>query len=497
MGIGTEGQNLIFLVSQPRAGSTMTQRVLGNHPDVHTVSEPWILLPSLYPLRFDNSEIDYNRKLFKIAWKSFFQQLPEQEDAYYDGLRVMYSYIYDRALETAGKKYFLDKTPRYYYIIPEICRAFPKAQFIILLRNPLAVICSIMTTWVKTEFSKLDRSKNDLTKAPGLLLEGIKQLGDRCLVLRYEKIIVNPEREFKKICMTMGLEFVPAMIEYGAQNSAKWRFGDQKLVYNKTRPDPENLDKWISSLQNPHIWQAANDYLQFLGHELVYRMGYSYRELRKILDDHQPKEVDWTGIPNVEWFQKKYRQHQKAPQTSLGYVIIAKEQKQNKQLTKSIASYKKAIELNPNSAWSHYNLGQALAKNGNFNEAAIAYEKAIQLKPDSSSFRYSLGEVLVEMGKLGQGAFQYNQAIKIKPNFSSCYNKLGEVLIQQGKLSEAITHFQKAIEFNPNLCWPYGNMAAVMAVEEKKEDAINYYQNAIKLNPNYKASHPELIKLIK
>jgi hypothetical protein len=36
-GIGPRGENLLFLVSQPRAGSTLLQRMLATHPDKSAV----------------------------------------------------------------------------------------------------------------------------------------------------------------------------------------------------------------------------------------------------------------------------------------------------------------------------------------------------------------------------------------------------------------------------------------------------------------------------
>ena len=44
-------ENLILMISPPRAGSTMLQRILGSHSDIHTVSEPWLVLHPLYALR--------------------------------------------------------------------------------------------------------------------------------------------------------------------------------------------------------------------------------------------------------------------------------------------------------------------------------------------------------------------------------------------------------------------------------------------------------------
>ena len=70
-----EGENLIFLISQSRAGSMMSQRIPGSYSNIYTVSEPWILLGPLYPLHFDNFDAECNTRLFKVARQNFFQQL--------------------------------------------------------------------------------------------------------------------------------------------------------------------------------------------------------------------------------------------------------------------------------------------------------------------------------------------------------------------------------------------------------------------------------------
>lgn len=103
----------------------------------------------------------------------------------------MYFYFYNCVLKDIGKKFFLDKILCYYYIIFEIYRIFFKVKFIILLRNFLVVFCLIINIWVKVKWFKMENFKYDLIKGLSLLLEGIKNLGDCCLVLYYEKIIFN------------------------------------------------------------------------------------------------------------------------------------------------------------------------------------------------------------------------------------------------------------------------------------------------------------------
>ena len=52
------------------------------------------------------------------------------KDLYIEALRQMGGKLYNRVLEVSGKQIFLDKTPRYYLIIPELKKIFPEAKFL-------------------------------------------------------------------------------------------------------------------------------------------------------------------------------------------------------------------------------------------------------------------------------------------------------------------------------------------------------------------------------
>lgn len=294
-----QGKNLIFLISQPRAGSTLTQRMLGSHSEIHTVSEPWLMLHPLYALRSEGYEVEYNAQWARNAVEGFVDELPDGKQAYFNGLRRMYSYLYNCAATSSGKKFFLDKTPRYYLIISELYKTFPEAHFIILLRNPLAVLCSTINTWTQDDYFRLHLYKQDLLEAPARLIDGINLLNNNCMVLHYEWLLLNPESEVNKICSWLGLHFSPEMIDYGkAKDQPVWRYGDQNKVYQDTKPDSQNLDKWIMALDNPQVWRIVNDYLEFLGVEKFLQLGYSYEEMRNLLDAKRPQWFDlWRTLP--------------------------------------------------------------------------------------------------------------------------------------------------------------------------------------------------------
>ena len=68
-------------------------------------------------------------------------------------MKLLKSHILDLYREISKKNrnddfiYFLDKTPRYYWILNEIHELFPEAKYIYLTRNPINVFSSTMTSW--------------------------------------------------------------------------------------------------------------------------------------------------------------------------------------------------------------------------------------------------------------------------------------------------------------------------------------------------------------
>jgi tetratricopeptide (TPR) repeat protein len=64
----------------------------------------------------------------------------------------------------------------------------------------------------------------------------------------------------------------------------------------------------------------------------------------------------------------------------------------------AIALFRTAIELDPESAGAHYNLGCALEGQGKRDEAIINFRKAVKLDPKAANFRRGLAATLARKG---------------------------------------------------------------------------------------------------
>ena len=310
MTIGSRGENLVFLISQPRAGSTLLQRILGSHPDIHTVAEPWLMLHPLYALRTQGHTAEYESAKAQAALRTFLQTLPRGEDEYRYALRKMCVHLYGAALAGSDGQLFLDKTPRYYLIIPELCQTFPRARFIILLRNPLAVLVSMLAAWTRWSLLSLHKYKEDLLRGPVLMLEGLDVLGDEVILIRYECLVQDPEVEVQRICDSLQIEFAPEILDYGQHGLPYWSLGDQQGVYNQTRPVALGSGRWMKALDDPQVWRLARDYLQTLGPLTVQRMGYSYEEMWQVLRARHPSNIAQQFTFSLDWLLEKPVQEQ-------------------------------------------------------------------------------------------------------------------------------------------------------------------------------------------
>ena len=128
----------------------------------------------------------------------------------------------------------------------------------------------------------------------------------------------------------------------------------------------------------------------------------------------------------------------------------------------ALRSVQRAIQLRPDFAAAHNNLGAVLKDQRRLEEAAASYQKAIQLQPDYAAAYNNLGGALRVLGRLEEAAASYQRAIQLEPEFAEAHRILGVVLSDQGRLEEAAASYQRAIRLEPDFAEAHKMLGVVL-----------------------------------
>ncbi|MCX7628511.1 MAG: tetratricopeptide repeat protein [Methylophilaceae bacterium] len=119
------------------------------------------------------------------------------------------------------------------------------------------------------------------------------------------------------------------------------------------------------------------------------------------------------------------------------------------QLDAAIQALRRAQELDPHSAGTCNDLGEALRLAGNLEEAKMAYERALALEPDHAQALNNLGVLCMQTdAERAQACFL--AAIRAQPAYAHPYNNLGVLLERQGRQDEALRCYEAAVVVQPD-----------------------------------------------
>ncbi len=247
------------------------------------------MLPLIYPLKKTGTYTEYSHKESHHAIVDFCEQLPAGKADYLSAMGKVAQELYEKASDE-NVTYFLDKTPRYHLICEQIMEAFPDGKFIFLWRNPLAVINSCIQTWGHGKWN-VWKHKIDLFEGAENLCSTFKAYQNRAIAIQYEQLISTPERVVEDISNYLEIDFSSRMIKEFSSVQLEGQMGDPTGVTRYRSIIQDSLDKWKLGLRGSHRKKWCRAYLEWLGLERLYLMGY---ELQNLLDD-------LNSLPNQWW----------------------------------------------------------------------------------------------------------------------------------------------------------------------------------------------------
>lgn len=286
-------EQLIFIASQPRAGSTYLQNVLSNNPITNTTSEPWIML-SVAPLLKPDLvyETSYNHKLAIKAVNIYQSKTGTDLKAEIKSLALN---MYAPMLE--GFDYVIDKTPRYWELLDELVALFPKSKIVVIRRNPIDVVKSIIKTWNKETIEQLNDYRSDLLKAPFVIDAFLEkhQNNKNVIAINYQDVISNRETVVKKLYSDLGLPYSELVLDTSKNEKFKGFFGD---------PYQNNTSKVNKILPN-FFDDFITGYGFYLGENYFKKHNFEYEKIAKTRSFEYFLNLEQQGtIPSVKTLLK-------------------------------------------------------------------------------------------------------------------------------------------------------------------------------------------------
>jgi predicted O-linked N-acetylglucosamine transferase (SPINDLY family) len=158
-------------------------------------------------------------------------------------------------------------------------------------------------------------------------------------------------------------------------------------------------------------------------------------------------------------------------------------------LDAAAASYRLALEINPNFAIAHYNLAVVLSDLGKSDDAIAQYRRALEIQPEFAEAHGNLGNVLKDLGRLEDAVTSYRRALEIQPSFAEAHYNLGNALNDLGRSADAVASYGRALVFRPDFAKAHSNLGNALQDLGRLDAAVLSYWRALEIDDHYLEAH--------
>ncbi len=202
----------VFVVGFMRTGTTLTQEVLGAHPQIFVADESDLLIKVINEVRRRVGVPDGDASVVNKLDQLGLDDIKQLREFYWQQAQALYGDAFD-------EKLFLDKTTMNSVDIGFINVIFPDAKLIFLVRDPRDVCLScFMQTMTPTpstvHLNKWESTAQFYAQVMGWWLAVQPRLTLANMELRYEDAVSDFETTFTRTFDFLGLQWDPAVTEF-------------------------------------------------------------------------------------------------------------------------------------------------------------------------------------------------------------------------------------------------------------------------------------------
>lgn len=207
---GCDDESPIFIVGQPRTGTTLVERIVTAHSAVHSAGELQQFGNSLRRISHYDGPDRFSDRLFADALQV-------------DPLVLGREYLARSAKLRGDLPRFVDKLPYNFLFIPHILAALPNARIIHLVRDPRDVCFSVYKQLFADAYPhsyNLGEMARHFVRYYRLMEAWRQRFPGRFLDVCYEDVVVDIEGNARRILEYLGLPWEEACKDFHRQDAA-------------------------------------------------------------------------------------------------------------------------------------------------------------------------------------------------------------------------------------------------------------------------------------
>ena len=204
----------IFITGMPRTGTTLVDRILSSHPDVHSAGELQAMPLAIKQLSGSRSRLVTDPETIAASARLS----PQAVGAAY------LAQANQHRRQAEGR--FIDKLPANFLYIGHIARAMPRAALVCLRRHPLDTVWSNYKNLFATTSAYYAYSHDLLDTAryyarfDRLMAFWETLLPGRVMQLQYETLVADQETESRRLFAHCGLTWTEAALDFHTNSAA-------------------------------------------------------------------------------------------------------------------------------------------------------------------------------------------------------------------------------------------------------------------------------------
>lgn len=193
----------------------------------------------------------------------------------------------------------------------------------------------------------------------------------------------------------------------------------------------------------------------------------------------------------------KQRESAASANLALSLLTLGERQYRSQDFAGALDTYRRALELDPNSLITHYRLGYVYTQSGNLEQAQHHLTRALEIEKDFAPALAALGYVYRRIGEkmpkgverdmtLNKAENLLLQGLSMSPKLvdeddESWWGSLGGLYRRRNQIDEAINAYERAAQITPTSSYAFSNLALLYMQKQNREAMVRTYQRVEQL----------------